>query len=63
LDAQDNIYVADNSATIKVFDGENGTLIHSFGVGVLQSPCGLAFDPISQKIVVTDGNHNNLNVF
>jgi DNA-binding beta-propeller fold protein YncE len=66
LDHQDNIYVGNwsvddkNDGKIFVFDGETGSLIHTFGLGSLKRPIGVAFHPISQRIFVANYNLHNV---
>jgi len=66
LDEQDNIYVGNSverpKAKIPVFSGINGELLHSFGKGALDGPVGIAFHPISQRILVTNFYSHNVSV-
>jgi len=59
IDELDHIYVggmADN--TIKVFEGNTGQLIHSFGQGILNAPSGVWISPLSKtNYVASHANH------
>jgi len=68
LDDQDNIYVGNwnyksEGAKIKVFNNSTGKLIHSFGEGELNRPTGVAFDPISKRILIANYQDQTICVF
>jgi len=65
LDEQELIYVTDEvEGSVKIFDSAaDGKLIHKFGRGALQNPYGIAFDPISQKFLITGRKLQNISIF
>ena len=68
LDDQDNIYVGNwnlgNEAKIKAFNNQSGKLIHSFGdESVLNTPCGVAFHHVLDKILVANYHNHTVCTF
>jgi DNA-binding beta-propeller fold protein YncE len=59
-DAQGRIYVADSVAgAIFVFDA-TGHCLGDLGFGTLKRPCGIAYDPLRDRLLVTDSGHHQL---
>ena len=68
FDADDNVYVTDSgNHRVQKFTG-NGTFITEWGEegqenGQFSMPEGLAVDPLSGKVYVSDTSNNNVQVF
>lgn len=59
-DPSGRIYVADSVAAVLFVFDQNGQCIGDLGYGTLKRPCGVAYDRLHDRLLVTDSAHHQL---
>ena len=61
--ANDSIWVTDSELSLVYQIKQNGELVKSFGLGVLNRPTGIAYDAVRQRLFVADTADSKIRIF